>query len=93
MSDRHARNHRKARKRMAKLLREANALPVPEGFSVHAEASDFGYRLTMCVQRDADGCRNAATVLADRLWRRMNGMPAMLVGFLGRARWPDVKPE
>lgn len=82
MSDRQQRNRRKARRRMVKLLREAMALPPPPGFSLHFEVADFGRQLEACIQRDSDGLRCGVAAVAERLWRRMDAVPARMAARL-----------
>lgn len=77
MSNRRARNHRKAAKRRAKIL--AQRFPDIHGFDVSLQERDYGHRLTVVVTRQADNLKNGVTTFADRLWRHMDQEPSRLL--------------
>lgn len=74
MSDRQARNARKARKRRAKLLAAAQAITI-DGANVRARLSDYNYVLVVAVEWTASGMRHAVASRLDRLYRRMDHLP------------------
>lgn len=88
MSNRKARNRRKARKRKAKVL--AQRFPDLRGFDVSLRESDYGHRLTVVVTRQADNLRNGVTTFADRLWRHMDQEPSRLIAKL--LPWFQTQP-
>ena len=88
MSNRRQRNRNKARKRKAKVL--AQRFPDIHGFDVNLNEHDFGHRLSVMVQRQADGLRNGVSVTADRLWRHMEQEPSRLLAKL--LSWFDTQP-
>lgn len=91
MSDRQARNRRKARKRLDKLIASAEALPAPAGWTFNCHTFDYGRVLALCIQRDTDGLRNGVSTFADRLYRHMDAVPQRLAGRL--LAWSPVTPE
>ncbi len=93
MSARQIRNHRKAARRRERVLAAANAFHV-DGYSIRAEAFDFGNQLHVSMARQSDGLVCGIAVRTDRLWRRMDGAPARAVdALLRRLQARVVRPE
>lgn len=79
MSNRQIRNQRKAAKRRNKLLAPMDSRL---GYGTMVELRDYGHLLVVSVTRYSDGERLGLMAITDRLFRRMDGQPMHMLGFL-----------
>jgi hypothetical protein len=86
MSNRIARNRRKARRRRDKLLYRVT-FPAP-GVATSVTTTDYGHMIMVTCYFDEGQRVNAAQCVADRLWRHMEPVVQRLEAYVMARPWP-----